>query len=85
MLSSRMTTSRPCSTRRLAFSITISATATWRVAAECAHRAQDRQIVRFSAAAGEDDLLGTAAQQSRYLRTRFFQPLPRPLAVLMNA
>ena len=30
--SSRMTTSRLCSTRRLAFSITISATATWRVA-----------------------------------------------------
>ena len=32
MLSSRMTTSRLCSTRRLAFSITISATCTWRVA-----------------------------------------------------
>ena len=30
--SSRMTTSRPCSTRRLAFSITISATWTWRCA-----------------------------------------------------
>ena len=30
--SSRITTSRPCSTRRLAFSITISATATWREA-----------------------------------------------------
>ena len=26
-----MTTSRPCSTRRFAFSITISATCTWRV------------------------------------------------------
>ena len=32
MLSSRITTSRLCSTRRLAFSITISATCTWRVA-----------------------------------------------------
>ena len=32
MESSRMTTSRLCSTRRLAFSITISATWTWRVA-----------------------------------------------------
>jgi hypothetical protein len=32
MESSRITTSRLCSTRRLAFSITISATATWRVA-----------------------------------------------------
>ena len=32
MESSRITTSRPCSTRRLAFSITISATCTWREA-----------------------------------------------------
>ncbi len=32
MESSRITTSRPCSTRRLAFSITMSATWTWRVA-----------------------------------------------------
>src|SRR5438128_1503642 len=32
MLSSRITTSFLCSTRRLAFSITISATCTWRVA-----------------------------------------------------
>ena len=32
MESSRITTSRLCSTRRLAFSITISATCTWRVA-----------------------------------------------------
>ena len=50
-----------------------------------ADRAHDGQVVRLRSAAGEDQLLGLAAEQSSHFAARGFQTLFRQLTVLMDA
>ena len=50
-----------------------------------ARRAEDREIVGFGAAAGEDDFGGVGVDQGGHLAARGFQPLLRGLSEVVDA
>jgi hypothetical protein len=49
-----------------------------------ARGAENREVVRFRASASEHDVAIGGAEQVRSLATRLVEPLPRPLAFLMD-